>query len=443
MIRKGISLLFLILLFQIQGIACTIVAVSGRITDDGRPLLLKNRDSDNYNIYLKIAKGNRYVYFCQCVVPNGNALSGYNEVGFSIINSHSFNMPNTDSEWNSLIMQMALEKCATVEEFEFLLDSLPKPMPVSSNYGVMDAQGNVAIYETNAYGYTKYDANATDCGYLIRTNYSQSEDTLGMYQAHPAGIHRYRIASAYLEDVVMTSGFLSKEHLFDMTRCLVNSDGMDLRDIAPFDENSALPVDFRFYIPRYNTTSAMVIQGVLPNEASVMTVAWTMLGPPYASVTVPYLITPCYALPQKAELGIEGCSWFCNRAQQLKNSCFIDNTTLDLAQLYNMSETGIMQKISNIEEEILDRGYSIIDKMRKGEAHCYDIELYYYWLDNYIDEQYEQYNLLEMNPNATINEVENRGEDIEYYDILGRRIKNVKSDAIIKYQGKIGIVLKN
>lgn len=274
MIKKELIFLFLVLVFQIQGTACTIVAVSGRMTGDGRPLLLKNRDSDNQDIYVKIKEGERYVYFCQCVVPNGNALSGFNETGFSIMNSHSYNMPNSVSSWNSYIMQLALERCSSIEEFEYLLDTLPRPMSVSSNYGVMDSFGNVAIYETNAYTYTKIDVNAEEYGCLIRTNFSFSEDTTGMSMAHPAGCYRYKIASAYMEELVMKNGFVTKEQLFGLTRCLTNSEGGDLCDMDPFDEFSVACVDFRYYIPRYKSTSAMIIQGVLPNENPNYTIAW-------------------------------------------------------------------------------------------------------------------------------------------------------------------------
>ena len=58
-------------------------------------------------------------------------------------------------------------------------------------------------------------------------------------------------------------------------------------------------MEIQYYIPRYYTTSAMIIQGLLPNESPDLTVAWIMMGPPLVSVMVPYLIT-CNTLPHKA-----------------------------------------------------------------------------------------------------------------------------------------------
>lgn len=424
-----------------DGFSCTIVAVSGRVTEDGRPLLLKNRDSESNNLRIRIGFGERYVYLSQSLGNNGT-LSGYNETGFTIVNSHSYNMPNSSAGWNSYIMQLAVEHCSTVEEFQYLLDTISKPMSVAANYGVMDAQGQVAIFETNSYSYTRYDADSADCGYLIRTNFSFSQDTNQVSQVSPTSIPRYQITSSYLENAFLLDGYISKEHLFGLVRCLANSDGQDLRDMAPFDENIVTPVDFRYYVPRYTSTSAMVIQGLLPREEPYLTVAWTMVGPPLTSVTVPYLITPRYVLPQKAIVGAKGCSWFRDMGQRLKGICFMDNVTLDLAKLYNLSGSGIMQKISVIEEEILLRGNKLVDKMRQGGASCFDVEAYYAWVDNYVEEQYEAHGLIATYLNNIKHYDENRESQIlEYYDVLGRCVKKVRSDAIILKRGKIGIIL--
>ena len=428
-------------LVQLVGEACTIVAVSGRVTEDGRPMLLKNRDSDSENVFIKIGRESDLVYLSQCIVGSSWTLSGYNESGFAIINSHSYNMPNSSSGWNSYVMQLALEHCSTVDEFEHFLDSLPKPISVCSNYGVIDALGHAAIFETSAYSYVKYDADSVDCGYLIRTNFSFSQDTTGVYLITPSSRPRYQIASNYLEDAILTNGFITKEHLFGLSRCLVNCNGEDLRDIAPYDEGESMPVDFRYYVPRYSSTSAMIIQGVLPDESPQLTVAWTMLGPPMTSVTVPYLITPRSALPQKAQSGFHGSSWFAYNGRDLKNSCFINTHTLDLAKLYNLCGTGIMQTIENIEEVILNRGNDLVERYREGLASCFDIEYYYSWVDNYVEEQYVQQCLIWS---AIIDEVEKEeteAQKVEYYDLLGRPVKEVKDDSVIKRTGTTGIIL--
>ena len=188
----------------------------------------------------------------------------------------------------------------------------------------------------------------------------------------------------------------------------------------------------------------MVIQGLLPGENPSLTVAWTMVGPPMTSVTVPYLITPRHVLPNKSKMGSNGHSWFSNKGQQLKNNCFVNNTTLDLAKLYNMSGTGVMQKIQSIEDEIMERGNRLVDKLRAGNALCYDIETYYAWVDGYVEEMYIENNFLEPSTNG-INEcdgLENNNSEMIYYDMLGRRVKEVSPDAIIKQIGNNAIIIR-
>jgi hypothetical protein len=188
----------------------------------------------------------------------------------------------------------------------------------------------------------------------------------------------------------------------------------------------------------------MIIQGVLPNESPQLTVAWTMLGPPLVSVTVPYLITTRNVLPQKAKPGYHGSSWFAYHGQNLKNICFIDNYTLDLAKLYNLCETGVMQIIDSIEGHILDRGNELVENYREGLATCFDVEYYYSWVDNYVEEQYTQFGLFgtiwdTIEENTQTEEPEE--QSMEYYDLMGHPVKDVKDDAIIKKSGNTGIIL--
>lgn len=440
---KLIILFFLITAIHFSSYACTIVAVSGRVTEDGRPLLLKNRDSSAGNIKIKIGGGgSKYVYLCQCTISDGVALSGYNETGFSIVNSHSYNMPNTESGWNAQIMQLALENCSSVNGFDSLLNSLTKPIAVCANYGVMDAQGNVAIFEVNAYTHTRYDVDSSSEGYLIRTNYSLSGDTTIINTVTTTSTSRYQIASRYLADAVTTSGFLCKEHILGLSRCLVDSIGVDLREMAPLNQNVSTPVVFTHYVPNRSSTSAMVIQGVLPNENPSLTVSWTMVGPPLSTVTIPLWINSDRVLLKKATLGEDGFAWLPHCGQQLKNSIFINNMTIDLAMLYNLSSTGIMQKICMIEEDILILGEELLEGMRRNGFSTNDVATYYAWVDNYLENQYSQY-FYNGAPANAINDVSDDTvvRETEYYDLLGRRVRNAPDNAVIKRTGNKAIIL--
>ncbi|MBU0560243.1 MAG: hypothetical protein KJ799_17120 [Bacteroidetes bacterium] len=56
-------------------------------------------------------------------------------------------------------MKLALQTCESLEDFERLLTSLPKPMGLDANFGMIDAYGGACYYETGNYDFLKYDAN--------------------------------------------------------------------------------------------------------------------------------------------------------------------------------------------------------------------------------------------------------------------------------------------
>ncbi|NWF49911.1 MAG: hypothetical protein HXY49_05145, partial [Ignavibacteriaceae bacterium] len=121
MINKTFSLLVLISIFTgSYCFACTTAVLSGKATDDGRPLLLKNRDAD--------ALQNRLVYFFDGKFKfiglvnssdkeNQEVWCGFNEAGFAIMNSASYNLKMNDttklSDKEVIIMRLALQNCTT------------------------------------------------------------------------------------------------------------------------------------------------------------------------------------------------------------------------------------------------------------------------------------------------------------------------------------------
>ena len=88
---------------------------------------------------------------------------GVNEAGFAIINTASINMHKYDEDGGDqegTFMYKALATCRTVKEFEALIKNKKhQPRKVEANFGVIDAEGGAAYFETNSYDYTKYDVN--------------------------------------------------------------------------------------------------------------------------------------------------------------------------------------------------------------------------------------------------------------------------------------------
>ncbi len=167
----------------VAGYACTSLIASGRATSSGRPLLWKNRDTDASDNYLaRISKPGKIGYVglfnagCDSL-PSGEAWMGVNDAGFAIMNTVAYNLPANSPEWidrEGAVMAQALESCRSVDDFEALLQGLPKPMGVRTNFGVIDAEGNGAYFETDDYRWTRYDLSDAPDGVLIRTNYSMS-----------------------------------------------------------------------------------------------------------------------------------------------------------------------------------------------------------------------------------------------------------------------------
>ena len=144
----------LLFVFACKTVACTSFIVSGKATKDGRPMIFKNRDTGEVNNVVVVEQGDLYRYMGITAFsdkkPN-DIWGGHNEVGFAIINTAAYNLngcEGKDTDNDGRVMRRALEVCRTLADFEHLLDTLPKPMDVNSNFGVLDGEGGCAYYET-------------------------------------------------------------------------------------------------------------------------------------------------------------------------------------------------------------------------------------------------------------------------------------------------------
>lgn len=158
--------------------ACTTVIVGAGASANGRPMMWKHRDSSVAFNYVSHFSGNGYAFTGVVNTADSTRASvwcGSNEVGFSVMNSVSYGLsPLRDQErpWEGIIMKKALETCATVDEFEAYIASLPQPNGLEANFGVIDAKGGAAYFEVHDFGYKRFDVPHD--GYLIRSNYSMT-----------------------------------------------------------------------------------------------------------------------------------------------------------------------------------------------------------------------------------------------------------------------------
>ena len=320
---------------------------------------------------------------------------GHNEAGFAIINTAAYNLNGDegDTDGDGILIRKALSLCATVEDFETLLDTIAKPRQVNSNFGVLDAHGCCAYYETGHYKYVKFDVNdptvAPD-GYLMRTNFGTTGNHL-----LDQGVERYCAITDY-----MTAA--AGEGKFDATRLLTGipryfTHGLTkwkMEDFMPATEHDTQMFPISDYITRYSTASTILVQGVLPHEKPENTVSWVIIGSPMTAVAVPALLLPSEKLPKMLGDDGTGCARLNTLSLSLKNRIFSlqrGNTKayIDLSKLMNRAQTGTVQRLRPVEQEVVKKGVESIEKFRKkGDFKA--IETYYKWVDDYLAAQYRQ-----------------------------------------------------
>ena len=389
---------FYFFLFCIDGYACTSMIVSGKVSADGRPFIFKNRDATKTDVVIVSYKGDKYRYVA---ITNAGDLriqrvsSGYNETGFSIINTVAhLSDDKKEVSNNTKIMRRALEICKTLKDFETLLDTLPRPLHIDSNYGVMDAEGGVAYYEVVNNKYVKYDANDPEIapdGYLIRTNFGVSGD-----KKSGGGYERYTALEMYVEGIKRDGKIRSEDVIRGATRFLTHGGTkVNLYNYEP--ENGGLPVfvDFKDFIPRRVTVDAQLIQGVKNEEDPLETTAWTMCGFPLTTVCMPIWLTSDGQLPKIVSRNNNGHSMICDAGLELKKRLFPNNkkrkkNDINIAQLINKSGTGILQKIKPIEDNVFLRAREVQASVRKEGIKTRKVADFYSWADQYVATEYEK-----------------------------------------------------
>lgn len=389
-----------LLLFVLCGhaIACTTAIISGKGTIDGRPLLYKHRDTSALQNKLMAFSDGKYHYIgiVNSTDKTGKELwGGYNSTGFAIMNSASYNLNEKEvgpEEREGIVIKMALQQCATLADFEKMLETLPKPLYVNANFGVIDAQGGAAYYETGDYTFKKYDANdpsIAPMGYIIRTNYSFSGD-----RARDKGLSRYQAAEPLFYNASLSVSLSYRFLLQDVSRHLTHGlTGTNLYDMMPQDTSKTIFAAFRDYIPRYSTSSVIVVQGVKKTEPASLTTMWTILGSPLTTVAVPAWLNKDNLYPSTMLADETGNAKLCDWSLQLKKQLFpIDrgegNDYINLAALITADGNGILQKIKPIENQILNKSDSLLNHWRKDGYNAAELKEFYKWVDNLIQQYY-------------------------------------------------------
>lgn len=369
------------LLFAIPVRPCTVAVISGKATPDGRPLLWKNRDTHDFENKVVFIRGQKYDFIGIINTKDTEikqVWAGTNSAGLCVMNSALYNV-NIDAQTGNpvpnkaddprlregALMRLALETCATVDEFEQLLNSTAGNRAVAANFGVIDATGGASIFETDNAGHTRFDANDPKVapeGYILRTNFSFT----GKPNAG-SGYIRYDRAGELVHAKVPT-GLTPEWILNTVGRDMVNG----LTGINPLAEPlPAHALDSRLYfmndsLARPSATCAVVFQGVLPDEDPVRTIMWTRLGHPLCSVTLPIWVAGGENLGMLTGAGEAPLDRFALDmwAKIYPYKGGNRGNYLDLAPAVNAAGTGILTRLIKIEHKL----YHLADRLLGSAA---------------------------------------------------------------------------
>lgn len=258
-----IILTFFTLFLSVDAFCCTSVIISGSVRADGRPIMLKHRDSDELNNSTQWFRGPEYSFIglVNSSSKGGEVWAGVNSTGFCIINTATYDFKDDDvppemMDKEGIVMYKALGICRNVSDFEHLLDTLPRPWGIEANFGIIDSEGNAAYFEVNNHKYIRYDAASEPEGYMVVTNFTRN----GRVEDRK-GVDRYEKACEIMRNMEISTADHST--LFNN---ISRSGDPILRSI---------------------TASSIVFEGVAPGEDPSRTVMWTILGCPSTSIYVP------------------------------------------------------------------------------------------------------------------------------------------------------------
>ncbi|NOR75614.1 MAG: hypothetical protein GQ525_10690 [Draconibacterium sp.] len=385
--------------------ACTTAVISGKYTKDGRPLLYKNRDTWAINNRIMYFNDAKYEYMG--LVNSKDSLGkslwiGMNEMGFSIMNSASYNLNIGDTtKLNGLegrIMKHALATCATVNDFEEYLASLEKPTRLEANFGVIDANGGAILFELNNQKFVKFDANdatVAPYGYILRTNYSFT----GSFGEESSGYIRQNTVDDLFYNALSTNSFDAQFIMQDVTRGLKHS--LLKTDLylkyGGIPENTDTYTFFHDFIPRQSSSSACVVQGVKKDENPEFTTLWSAVGFPLTSIVIPTWLKAKNDFPDVLKIDKElNDSPICDAALTLKKEVFpirwgkfATKFYININSLVNADKTGIRQKIKVDEDVIFLESNMKLEKWRSDGMEQSDVIEFNKWLNDFVKKSYK------------------------------------------------------
>ncbi|OPZ31385.1 MAG: hypothetical protein BWZ00_00577 [Bacteroidetes bacterium ADurb.BinA174] len=398
---KKTTLILLAAIFAIvyTSDACTTAVISGKATPDGRSIIWKLRDTDNLENSIRYFTDGKYPYLGLINskdTKGENVWAGSNSMGFAIMNSASYNVNVGDTtslkDMEGVFMKLALQTCASLADFEQLLNTYPRPRGLAAHFGVIDAHGGAAFYEVNNQTWTKFDANEAPEGYVIRTNYSETGTPDEGY-----GFIRRQNAEKIFADASKQNSIDTQTIMQQFSRCFYHSVfGLDYRTEY---ETGNYKTDFIAsddLITRHSSVSSIVVQGIKKGESPDMNTVWVQVGFPETCLSLPLWVLGEDSFPDvlKYNETLKNSPLNTNALKWKKNVYPVGRSDgyhyLKISELINPEKTGYVQRIEQIEKDIFAQTEEMLAEWRKKTPDIQSITSFYNKLDKLIEGFYEE-----------------------------------------------------
>ena len=378
--KRWIMIIGGMLLTVAEVFACTSAIIGASRNPYGRPLLWKHRDTSAIDNKVEFIPGSEGEYGYVALFNATDSLCeqawmGMNQYGFAIMNTASYNIkddnvPEKEMDREGYLMTIALKNCRSVDDFETLLIQLPKPLGVEANFGVIDASGAGAFFETNNQNFVRYNLSDSPDDVLIRSNYSHSgrpKEGFGYIREANAVC----LLSTFIEEKAVTPEVLTET----VSRSFYHD--LQKRDYAQINgERWVVDQDF---IPRYKSTASIVIEGcrpvdnvydVTPNLVKDQYIMWTALGYPPCAEVIPVW---CYEKGVDESLrGLmtDGHSEMSDIVKKRRDEVFPfhygnGDKYIDMSRLINDEGTGYLQTLPELNRQI----YHKVAILRDGKKN--------------------------------------------------------------------------
>lgn len=357
---------------------CTTAIVLGAVTPDGRPLLWKNRDTDQLSnkVVFVSETPHRYLAVVNANDSSGRvAWGGVNDAGFAIINSVAYNLPKKSGELADLeghVMADALRTCATVDDFELYLKRHIGPdLGCWTNFAVIDARGGAAIFEVHNHGYARIAADTASGGCLLNTNFSRSGKA-----DRGAGYLRFDRERALFNlppGEKISRDFILQRASRDLGHSLLNHPAP--AEWKTFPPETPVWIHTNHTINRISTASSILIQGAKPGEDPSAATLWVILGEPVCSIALPFWVA-AGKTPEAVRTGADApVTSEAMRLRKLLHPLTGNDREeyADLTRLDNSAGTGWLPRLLAAEREIMASADSLM-ATRPGAAERADFQ---------------------------------------------------------------------